>query len=547
MASSTDEKTGANPTSGVLDAQNETASFTLESPHTMSWFRLVLPVTVITPEVKNHAYPGSGTVESPYLVSWIPGDQQTPLNFPASMRWLTTALAAFSCFSISLTSSAYTAGISDIQAEFGVTNSVAQLGVSLFVLGFAVGPLFSAPLSQIYGRQSIFFITFGLLVVFNAASASARTIPQLFMFRALAGAIGSSPMTNAGGLIADQFTAEHRGLAMGLFSFGPYMGPVMGPIAGGFLGQAAGWRWPLWLCTILCGVVWVACVLLTPETYAPLLLTQRAEALTKTTGKICISNMDYQMGPKKLGALLKVGLSRPWVLLLFEPIVLILSIFIAVVYATMYMHFAAFPIVFRQQRGWSTGEAGLAFIGMAIGMCMALVYMIFENGRYQKRVAATPGGGTPEMRLPVCMVGAIVVPVGLFIFAWTNSPSIHWSVCLFGTVLFGLGNVLLFLGCMNYLVDSYLIYTSSCMAGSSLLRSVLGAAFPLFTADMYHRLGLHWASSIPAFLALACAPFPFIFAKYGASIRQKCKYASEVQRLQENLKELRAADHTEEA
>lgn len=508
-----------------------------KSPTTsIPWLRLVFPTTFLTPQVQNYLYDGQGTPESPYLVHWIPNDAQNPFNFPPSMRWLITVLAALSCFSISLTSSAYTGGINDIESEFGVSNGVAQLGVSLFVLGFAFGPLITAPLSEIYGRQSVFFVTYGLLAAFNAASASARTLAQLLVFRALAGAIGSSPMTNAGGLIADQFTAEHRGLAMGVFSFGPYMGPVMGPILGGFLGQEAGWRWPLWLCTILCCAVWVACVVLTPETYAPVLLRRRATALTKSTGRVHVSAMDHQQGQKSLGALLKTGLLRPWALLIFEPIVLILSIFMAVVYATMYMLFAAFPIVFREKRGWSAGEAGLTFIAMAIGMILALVYMIFENARYRNRVAAASSMETPEMRLPVCIIGGITVPVGLFIFAWTNSPDLHWSICLSGTVLFGFGNVLLFLGCMNYLVDSYLLYTASCMAGSSILRSVLGAAFPLFTSSMYHRLGLHWASSIPAFLALACAPFPIIFAKYGAKIRSKCRYAAQMQEMKESLK-----------
>lgn len=78
---------------------------------------------------------------------------------------------------------------------------------------------------------------------------------------------------------------------------------------------------------------------------------------------------------------------------------------------------------------------------------------------------------------------------------------------------------------MNYLIDAYTIYAASVLAANSVLRSLFGAAFPLFTTQMYHTLGIHWASSIPAFLALACLPFPFLFYKYGTPIRMKCKYA----------------------
>src|SRR5947208_1020063 len=80
---------------------------------------------------------------------------------------------------------------------------------------------------------------------------------------------------------------------------------------------------------------------------------------------------------------------------------------------------------------------------------------------------------------------------------------------------------------MNYLIGSYTVFGASVLADSSVLRSLFGASFPLFTTDMYGNLGIHWASSIPAFLALACVPFPFLFYKYGASIRQRCKYAAE--------------------
>jgi hypothetical protein len=92
---------------------------------------------------------------------------------------------------------------------------------------------------------------------------------------------------------------------------------------------------------------------------------------------------------------------------------------------------------------------------------------------------------------------------------------------------FGFGMVLVFLSIMNYLIDSYLIYAASALAANSVLRSLFGAAFPLFTSYMYAALGIHWASSVPAFLALACVPFPFLFYKYGAAIRSRCKFAAE--------------------
>jgi hypothetical protein len=99
---------------------------------------------------------------------------------------------------------------------------------------------------------------------------------------------------------------------------------------------------------------------------------------------------------------------------------------------------------------------------------------------------------------------------------------------------------------MNYLIDAYTIYAASVLAANSVLRSLFGAAFPLFTVQMYNNLGIHWASSIPAFLALACTPFPFVFYKYGKKIRMKCKYAKEAHEVLEKMKNQEDEDEMDE-
>lgn len=126
---------------------------------------------------------------------------------------------------------------------FNVGTEVVTLGVSLFVLGFAIGPLLWAPLSELYGRQVLFIGTYAMLTAFNAGAAGAQNIQTLLIMRFFAGAFGSSPLTNAGGVIADMFSASHRGVAMSVFAAAPFLGPAIGPIVGGFLGETEGWRW----------------------------------------------------------------------------------------------------------------------------------------------------------------------------------------------------------------------------------------------------------------------------------------------------------------
>lgn len=311
----------------------------------------------------------------------------------------------------------------------------------------------------------------------------------------------------------------------------------VGPVVGGYLGLPLSWRWIHLLITCLATCLLLAGAVI-PETYAPVLLQHRARALSKRTGKVYVTRLDHLQGPKSLPAILKIALARPWVLLFKEPIVLIMSTYMAIFYGTMYMFFGAFPIVFEELRGWSQGVSGLTFFGQTIGMAFALLYMRWENTRYIRIADSSPHGRAPaETRLLPCMIAAIATPIGLFMFAWTNGKTMPWILPVIGSGIFGFGNVLLSLGCVNYLIDAYVIYAASVMAANAMLRSVLGATFPLFTATMYKHLGIHWASSIPAFLALICMPFPFIFARYGAAIRSRCEYAAEAQKaLAEMLK-----------
>ncbi|KAF7115863.1 hypothetical protein CNMCM5793_003606 [Aspergillus hiratsukae] len=494
--------------------------------HKIPYWRLVVDQGVLTQEIIDYPYKGEGTEENPYEVVWIENDPRNPMTWSQLRKWTLTMTVAVSTLAVALVSSAYTGGVREIQAEFHIGSEVATLGVSLFVLGFAIGPLLWAPLSEMFGRQIIFTVTYCALTAFNAGSAGAKNSWTLIILRFFAGAFGASPLTNAGGVIADMFHAKQRGIAMSLFAAAPFLGPVLGPIIGGFLGMNAGWRWVMGFLGAFSGAVWIICTIFVPETYAPVLLRRRAEKLSKHTGKVYVSKIDIDQGRLSLKEAFKTALSRPWILLFKEPIVFLLSLYMAIIYGTLYMLFSAYPIVFQGVRHWNQGVASLPFLGIMVGMMFAVAYSVWDNKRYVQVQEKHDGFAPPEARLPPTLLASIAIPIGLFWFAWTNYPSIHWIVCILAGVPFGFGMVLVFLGIMNYLIDAYTIFAASVLAANSVLRSIFGAAFPLFTRYMYEDLGIHWASSIPAFLALACVPFPFLFYKYGATIRKRCEYAA---------------------
>ncbi|KAG8758494.1 hypothetical protein FRC12_009998 [Ceratobasidium sp. 428] len=259
-----------------------------------------------------------------------------------------------------------------------------------------------------------------------------------------------------------------------------------------------------------------------PETFAPVLLRRRAETLQKDSkGHLhYVSKFDIH-GKKKPSTTLGIALSRPFSILVHEPIVLILTIYIALIYGVLYGLFAAFPIVFGTHRGWSPGKSGLAFLGVGLGICISIGLSPAFNRRYIR--LAQQGNVQPEERLVMCCVGAILLPISLIWFSWTTYPSVHWIVPILAGIPFGTGIIFTFTSVVAYLVDIYTLYAASCLAANSVVRSVVAFAFPLFVPRLFERVGDQWGSMVFGFLAVFCLPMPFLIYKYGPLIRSKSK------------------------
>ncbi|KAI0160640.1 MFS transporter [Xylariaceae sp. FL1272] len=474
------------------------------------------------PSFRPH-YSGSGTQSDPYIVEFTADDPNNPQNWSPARKWSIASLATIAVFAVTLTSGAYSSSRQQIAAEFDINNEEFAAGISLFVVGFAIGPALWGPLSELYGRRIIFHVTTGAVVTFIAATAGCHSIAELLVFRLLSGAFGASPLTNSGAILSDLFSSRERGLAYAFFSTAPFLGPILGPTFGGFVTMSIGWRWVQGILSIFIGTVWITGLIILPETYAPTILRRIASDLAKKDGMSYITVLEKNNVGARASEVFSKALKRPWVLLFREPIVIVAATYLAIIYATTYMFIPAFPIVYQQHRGWNAGIGGLAFLGIAVGTVIGLIYAIFDDRRYLR----LKGDITPESRLPGSLAGAVALPIGLFAFAWTNSPSIHWSASIILSAPFGFGSVMVFLPVLNYLVDTYTIYTASVLSAAAILRALIGAAFPLFTTQLFNNLGIHWASSIPGFLTLACLPFPFVMYKYGPALRMKCKYAAE--------------------
>ncbi|KAF8306487.1 MFS general substrate transporter [Clavulina sp. PMI_390] len=496
-------------------------------------------------EVVNPKYQGSGTEEDPFVVVWdSPYDAENPRTWPTLRKALMTAQLSFGTFAVTCCSSTYSGAIPDMMRDLHMSEEVAVIGLSAYVIGFGLGPLLFAPLSEMYGRQPVFLTTYAPFVIFHIGCALAQNPQTMMLCRFFAGAFGSAPLTNSGGMISDLFAPYERAVPQTLYGTAPLLGPVVGPILGGYVSQSAslGWRWLFGIQAIITGLNLLAAFIYFPETFSPVILQRRAHKLQKESAAqaagtsaapqyfVDIFHLNGKMATTLAGKLY-IGLSRPFVFLMQEPIVIVLAIYSAIFYSTLYAFFAGFSKVFEKGHHFSQGENGLAFLGIGLGVLIGVFLTPIQTALYRRHGQKQPGpdgNPLPEARMILPMAAAILLPIGIFWFAWTSSPRIHWILPIVGATPFGLGMALLMIAITAYLMDSYGSMCASAIAAVVVTRSVCAAAFPLFTPTLLRNLGTEWGLSIFGLLSLLCSPLPFLLYKYGPLLRARSRYATEV-------------------
>ncbi|KAI9833028.1 MAG: hypothetical protein M1819_003860 [Sarea resinae] len=466
----------------------------------------------------------TGQLERYELVTYFENDPENPKNWSKAFKWYCTMVVAFTCFVVAFCSSVVTPDTQGIADRFGYSNEVALLSITLFVIGFGLGPMVFAPLSEVVGRRLIYGSTLLVAVIFIIPGAVAKNIQTLLVARAIDGIAFSAPMTLVGGTLADLWRNEERGIPMAAFSAAPFLGPAIGPLVGGYLSDAKGWRWLFWIQLILAGAAYILITFTVPETYTPTILAKRAKKLRKEKkDDRYVTEQDLDERP--FGERMKLFLLRPFELLFLEPIVLFISLYMSVLYGLLYMFFVAFPVVFSEGKGYSPGVTGLMFIPLAVGVIASAACSPVVNIHYLRMCKRYAGKPPAEVRLVPMMISCWLIPVGLFIFAWSSYPRLIWVGPALGGFPVGFGFIFLYNAANNYLVDCYQHQAASALAAKTFIRSIWGAATVLFTAQMYHRLGYQWASSLLAFIALACCAIPYVFYFKGAAIRGYSKFA----------------------
>ncbi|EKV13831.1 MFS transporter, putative [Penicillium digitatum PHI26] len=461
----------------------------------------------------NPSYSRFHRVASKTVISFGPNDPENPVNWRTGKKSLVIAAGILQVMNSTIGSSICSNAIPQIAAEFNITNeTVLVLPISIFLIGYIVGPLLWGPSSEYFGRKAPLLISFVLFMIFTMACAVADSYASLLVFRLLNGMVASAPIAIVGASFADIHNDPTlRGRLIAYFMACTVFGPTIGPLLSGFV-AAVGWRWCFWIGLIFSGAT-LPLIIFMPETYAPVILERRAQKLRKETGNLSIiSPLEIQI--RNVREMLVSTISRPLRMVIHEHIVSLSSLYLALAYAIFYLYFEAYPIIFQ----------------VGIGAVLAFLIFIWYDGFLARAKARNASWTSIEeyRRLPLACIGGPLYVISLFWIGWTASPNIHWVVPFLSGIPFGMGFLLIFMAMLNYLTDAYKTLSASAQSAASCTRSILGAVLPLAAKPMFDRLGVPWACSLIAFLSLGVSLIPFAFIRYGDRIRTNSKFCQEL-------------------
>lgn len=223
----------------------------------------------------------STPISTPTLLSDLdwdnPADSSNPKNWKLWKKSYVTFTVGFLCVTITFGSSVYVPSVGQLIQRFGISETVGLSGLTFYLLGLGVGPIFTAPLSELYGRKPIYLWTMPTSMIFILGTAFCTQFYQILILRFFTGLFVSPAMAIAGGNISDMFDRTSVGVAMSVFALTPFSGTIMGPIVGGFVMETKSWQWVMWLQLMVCGVS-LPLVAFMPETFKPAILKKRARA-----------------------------------------------------------------------------------------------------------------------------------------------------------------------------------------------------------------------------------------------------------------------------
>ncbi|VVT50557.1 uncharacterized protein SAPINGB_P002803 [Magnusiomyces paraingens] len=458
--------------------------------------------------------------ESQFHVTFDPAhDPEYPRNWDWKIKIRGTLIFAVAAMLAQLGSAVIASIATDLQKEFGVRSILTSLASTIYFLGMAFGPLFLAPLSELWGRKLAVALPFALGSLVTILTGHARNFAVLLVCRFFAGLLASAPIVISGGAISDLWYPGQRATFLTINSLAIVLGPTTAYLYGTIIKKATSWRWVVCIHAFLSALIVLFIILGVRETYHPVLLQRKAKYLRlKTQNWLYHSDHDsLELNAKEI---LRVHLLRP-ICLLSTPIVLVVCIFNGFSFGLYYMISMYVPKSFQEERNWDAISSSFPPLAIFIGAnCGAVIHLIV-GGLNRRKLKKAGGECTPEARLLVPLLIGWFMPFGMILFGWSMTENLHWAVSCLGLMFVGAGFFVILQGSLNYLCDAFPKYSASCIAANAFMRSLFACGIPLVAPFLFEQLGLGWGATTLGFIGFLMTIFVFYIFKYGAKIRTK--------------------------
>lgn len=464
------------------------------------------------------------------LVTWYgDSDSANPQNWSSGEKAYVAGLICLYTFAVYLGSAIYTPSVEGVMGQFNVSYAAANLGLALFVFGYGSGAMLFSPLSEIpaIGRNWIYIVTTFLVLLFSIGAALAPTFGGLLVLRFLAGFMGSPALATGGATLQDMYSIIKLPHGIALWVAAASMGPALGPVMGGFASEAKGWRWPLWIEVWLVAPVLVIMIFTLPETSPQNILYRRAKRLRAATHwKTLQSEGEIEQKKLTISKMVVENLFRPIQISVLDPGTGFMNAYVSLVYAIYYSFFESFPLIYPVFYRFTLGTTGVAFVSVVLTTALgAACYTYYVYHHVEPKIRKTGELPVLESRLLPAIPASILMPIGLFLYAWSARESVHWIVSLIGVGIYSFG-FYVFLQCvLLYIPLMYPKYSASLLAANDFCRSSLATGFIMAGRPLFKNLGIGGGVSLIAGLTVLCIPALLLLYRYGAYLRSKSKFA----------------------
>ena len=402
----------------------------------------------------------------------------------------------------------------------------------IFLVTYAFGCELWAPWSEELGRKPILQLSLFLVNIWQLPAALAPNFASLMVARALGGICSAGGSVTLG-MVADMWEPDDQQYAVAYVVLSSVGGSIFGPIVGAFTERFLGYAWNFWVQLIFGGFVQVVHLILVPETRSTVMMDNIARKRRKTGQEPNV------YGPNELKTFKErfsakeiiTTWTRPFVMFFREPIVMFLSLLSGFSDALIFMFLQSFTLIYNKQYGFGIIATNMAFAPILIGYFIAYFsfFPAIEKNRRERKMYPNNERIQYESRLWWLLYTAPCLWIGLFAFAWTTLPQVHWIASMIFAAVIGIANYSIYMATIDYMISAYGPYSASATGGNGFSRDFLAGVLTLPATPFFENIGgkrhLNYALTILACIAVLVTIPVYVFYFKGEWFRKRSPFA----------------------